>query len=200
MTVRLAIVIAAVAVLSGHGFAQDPYQQILRSLEAGKEGDAANQLLRVIRAGPSDARTVLLDQCYTSFRQRGTSAAWLRCLGQALEAAPADVELLWFRAYTRIELKLLAGARDDLQTASKAAPGDPRIRQGRGWIAALSFDHRAAARLLSGIDGKGAAYHARLAASLDSARTRQITGLIMGIGLVTGLVLAAWRISRPSRS
>ena len=92
MTVRLAILIASVAVLSGHGFAQDPYQQILRSLEAGKEGDAAIQLLRVIRAGPSDARTVLLDQCYTSFRQRGTSAAWLRCLGQALEAAPDDVE------------------------------------------------------------------------------------------------------------
>lgn len=200
MTLRLILTSAAIVLLARAGNAQDPFHQVQRLLESGKEREATARLARAIDTTTGSARTRLLDRGYTGFRERGLSAAWLRTLDAALASDPDDVELLWFRAYTRIDLKLLDGAREDLQRATTATSNDDRIKQGLGWVAALSFQHADAARHLAGIDPSESARHADIVSSLDAARTRQFTGLVIGLCLVASVALAAWRAAPQAPS
>ena len=201
MTLRLIVASTAIALLARTSCAQTSYEQVHRLLRSGEEDEAAALFLRAVGAttsSPKD-RTALLNRGYQGFRRLGASASWLRMLDAAVASDPDDLELLWFRAYTRIDLKLLAGARQDLQRAAGIAARDDRIRKGLGWVAALSFDHANAARHFEGVDASQSAYHTDIATSLDAARGRQLIGLALGLVVVAAVAsLTSWAANRSS--
>lgn len=175
--------------------AQHDYREVTRLLDAGRFQEAAAKLVRLIDAQASQERTAALDRAYLDFRGRGASASWLAALDGAVASRPADVELLRFRAYTRIDLKLLAGGREDLHRALKIAPRDDRLRRSLGWAAALAFEHADAARHFQGIEPAAAARHADIVSSLDDARGRQTAGLVIGLAIVSVLAVAILRFT-----
>ena len=88
-------------------------------------------------------------------------------------------------------LRLLDRASRELDRLGALAPGDPDWRLWTGWVAFLGFDHGRAARYLEGPAGEA---QSRMVESLESARTRGVTALVVALLLLAILWLAVRRL------
>lgn len=167
------------------------YADVTRLLAADDGPGAAARFVSLINATSRDeARAPLLDRAYADFRDRGHTEAWLSALDALISGSPRDVTLLWYRAYTYLDVKRLTSARRDLEAAHELAPADQRIAAGFAWIAALTWDHEAAAK---GSEPTMAKHHRDMAASLDEATGSQWLGLVLGVLVLGGTIFLSAR-------
>ena len=167
------------------------YDEVVRFLTAGDSTAASSRFVSLLsKASDGEARSRLLDRAAVDFRDRGATAAWLQALDALIASSPRDVTLLWFRASTAVDLKLLRSARTDLEAASKLMPGDAAIAGKFAAIAGLTWDYETAAK---SSDVRFARHHRALQDSLDEAATHQAGGLVLGVLVLGVVVWFTWR-------
>lgn len=171
------------AAFAGEVRSQDPLSRIRSALAAGDRAAAEAALGSVLRSGEGgEGRYRTLTQGLDLLRDAGFTEGALRALDAALAARPRDPLLLYHRGLVRRDLKLLAGARDDLRAALALDPGADSLEGELALIAAFDFDHEAAARLFEDARMTEAArFERRLAVSHEDAATRQWIALVLGL-------------------
>lgn len=174
---------------------------VREALEGGHFARAAQALASVLRS--ENDRGPVLKWAEDEFRRRGASESWLGALDTVLREDPTAGDVLFARAHTRLDLKLLRRARADFEELQRQRYDSSPVQVGLMWSAIIGFEHARAADLAQGLEPTVARYQGHLAASLSRGRSRQVGALVaasaftLGAGLLLRRRLGSSREASP---